>query len=254
MPAAIQDENTAEQWKAVRGLLKEALLAREIPLESKEMRPKTVFTLYKNANNPVIADIVYGEKFARMLRGLRKKHKNGDLQNEDKPKAIEWSKSAAKQFLKRCFRVGTISASYQDAQQVWTDHCKDDIAFKRMQCDDAFVRRLKSVRDDYLKKVERCKKDLEAFNIAQKNHPTPEFNIRGEPQWHGSAAQKHLKETIEAGQHKGEEPKNLWQSRPEYQVYSLPTFRDHIYQEGRLRKFNHYVDLLKQKKIDELQY
>jgi hypothetical protein len=42
----------------VRGLLKEALFAGEIPLESKEMYPRAVFTLYKNANNPVITDIV----------------------------------------------------------------------------------------------------------------------------------------------------------------------------------------------------
>jgi hypothetical protein len=83
------------------------------------MYPKAVFTMYENANNPVIADIVYGEKFTRMLRGLRKKHKNGDLQNKDKPdKVIEWRKLAAKQFLKRCFRKGRISANYQDARQV----------------------------------------------------------------------------------------------------------------------------------------
>ena len=249
MSAAIQ-ENAAEQWMAVRGLLKAALLTGEIPVESKEMRPNAVFALYKNE----IAGIVYGEKFVRMLRGLRKKHKNGDLQNEDKPKAIEWSKSAAKQFLKICFREGTISANYQDVQQVWTDHCKDDKAFSRMHGDVAFVRRLKTVRDDYLKKVERCQKDLEAFNSAKKNHPTPEFNIRGEPQWHGSAAQKHLKEAMEAGQHKGVEPKHFWESRPEYKVYSLQTFRDHIYQEGRLLKFNHYVYLLKKKKTNELQF
>ena len=123
-----------------------------------------------------------------------------------------------------------------------------------VQCDDAFVRRLKSVRNDHLKKVERCQKDLEAYNNAKKNHPTPALNIRGEPQWHGSAAQNFLKESVEAGQHKEVEPKELWESKPEYQVYALKTFRDHIYQEGRLRKFSHYVDLLKKKKIDELQY
>jgi hypothetical protein len=254
MSAAVQ-EDTAGQWKALRGLLKEALLAGEIPLESKEMRPKAVFTLYKNANNPVIgADIVYGDKFSRMLRGLRKKQKNGDLQNEDKPKAVDWSKSAAKQFLKRCFREATISADYQDPKQVWTNHCKDDRAFERMQCDDAFVRRLKTVRDDYLKKVQRCERDEEAFNMAKKNHPTPEFNHRGEPQWHGSAAQNLLKAAVEAGQHKGVEPKVLWQSKLEYQVYSLHSFRDHVYQEKRLLKFRYYVHLLKKKKNDELQF
>jgi hypothetical protein len=87
MSSAADQESTEEQWKAVRGLLKEALLAGKIPLESKEMLPKSVFALFKDANNPVIAGIVHGDKFTRVLRALRKKHKNGDLQNEDKPKA-----------------------------------------------------------------------------------------------------------------------------------------------------------------------
>jgi hypothetical protein len=254
MANAIQ-ENTAEQWKSVRGFLKDALLAGEIPSDSKDMGPKAVFAMHENANNPAIADIVHaGGKFATMLRGLRKKHKNGDLQNEDKPKAMEWSKSAAKQFLKTCFREGTIPAHYQDAKQVWTDHCKDDEAFKRMKYDDAFVRRLKSVRDDCLKKVERCQRDQEAFDAAKKNHPRPEFNVRGEPQWDGSATQTYLKATVEAGQHNGMlEPKNLWQSKSECQVCSLNTFRDHICQEKRLLKFKNYVQLLKKRKIDGLQ-
>jgi hypothetical protein len=51
------------------------------------------------------------------------------------------------------------------------------------------------------------------------------LGLGGEAQWHGSAAQKHLKEAVEAGDHKGVPPKDLWQSRPEYQVYSLQTFR-----------------------------
>ena len=84
MSSAANQESTEEQWKAVRGLLKEALLAGKIPLESKEMPPKSVFALYKDTNDPVIAGIVYGDKFTRMLlRALRKKHKNGDLQNEE---------------------------------------------------------------------------------------------------------------------------------------------------------------------------
>jgi hypothetical protein len=156
--------------------------------------------------------------------------------------------------LKRCFRDETISANYQDAQQVWTNHCKDDKAFKRMQCDGAFVRRLKSVQDDHLKKVERHQKDLEAHNIAKKNHPRPELNSRGEPQWHGSAAQNLLKATVEAGQHKEVDPKELWNKTPECRVHTLELFRDHVCQEGRLHKFNHCVDLLKKKKIDELQH
>jgi hypothetical protein len=95
MSADIQ-ENTVEQWKAVRGLLKEALLAGEIPLESK------LYTV-RECKQPSNCRHCLRGKFTRMLCGLLKKHNNGNLQNEDKTKAIEWSKSAAKQFLKRCF-------------------------------------------------------------------------------------------------------------------------------------------------------
>ena len=85
--------------------------------------------------------------------------------------------------------------------------------------------------------MNRCEKDHQAYLIAKQNHPTPEFNCRGEPQWNGSAAQVLLKELVEKGEHKGVEPKILWSSREEYQMYSLKTFCDHIYQEERLLKF-----------------
>ena len=54
---------------------------------------------------------------------------------------------------------------------------------------------------------------------------------------------------MEAGQHKGVEPKNLWQSRSKYNAYSLHTFCDHIYQqEKRLLKFKHNAYYLLKKK------
>ena len=123
-----------------------------------------------------------------------------------------------------------------------------------MAFDDAFVRRLKAVRDDYLKKVKRRDDDLAAFQAAKANHPTPEFNSRGEPQWHGSQAQKDLKELVAKGLHEKKKPKELWEKSKAFQVYGLDTFRDHIYQEERLIKFNNYLAALKQKKLDKLQY
>jgi hypothetical protein len=162
---------------------------------------------------------------------------------------------------------------------VWTNHCKDDKAFKKVEqvrsktiLEEMLPRRNNfsqlsgcptSVDQpsqgrqglyDHLKKVERHQKDLEAHNIAKKNHPRPELNSRGEPQWHGSAAQNLLKATVEAGQHKEVDPKELWNKTPECRVHTLELFRDHVCQEGRLHKFNHCVDLLKKKKIDELQH
>ena len=123
-----------------------------------------------------------------------------------------------------------------------------------MEMDNAFSRRLAAVRDDYVKKVARRNKDHEAYLIAKRNHPTPELNSRGEPQWNGSDAQKLLKELVASGGHTGVKPQQLWEQRQEYQVYSLQTFRDHIYQEERLLKFNNYLGYTKKRKIEALQY
>jgi hypothetical protein len=247
---------TKEQWQIVRSVLKEGILAEIITLEPKEMKPKAVYENYKNDPNFGCLDYTVKatrEKFTRMLRALRKKHGDGDLANEGS-KTIEWGKSAAKQHLKKCFREGTINVDYGDAQQVWNDHCDNQRAFANMKCDSAFVRRLASVRDDYTKKAARCQSDLEAYKIAKENHPTPEFNSRGEPQWNGSVAQSLLKEMVARGNHIGKKPQELWNGEKEFQVYSLQGFRDHIYQEERLVKFDNYVALLKKRKVESLQY
>jgi hypothetical protein len=220
-----------EQWKVVRALLRTALLANEIPCELVAMRPKAVWQKYKDVNHPNIQVIDYAnkhthDKFSQMLLALWKKHKNGDLEHEDKPKVIMWAKSAAKQYLRKCFQAGTIAINYEDPKQVWKDHCENHAAFARMKYDDAFVQRLGSVQDDHTKKVERCDKDLEAYHIAKKNHPTPELNSHGEPQWHGSKAQELLKELVVTGKHVDKDPSLIWETKTEFQVYSLQMFCD----------------------------
>jgi hypothetical protein len=253
---------TDEQWKEVRGLLKAAVLAGDIPLEGKKMRPKVVFEKFMSEKGSAPFDYSNKRargKFTRMLQQLRKKHGDGDLRNEDNTtdtKPIQWGRSAAKQFLKRSFRDGTISTSYkkEELQQIWNDHCKDHPAFKRIQYDkEAFSARINRFRDDYMTKVQRCQDDLEAYTAAKKNHPTPEFNSRGEPQWNGSEAQKQLKELIGKGENFGK-PKDLWSGNANFMKYSLRSFRDHIYQEKRLQKFKRYVESLKQEKLQALQY
>ena len=99
----------------------------------------------------------------------------------------------------------------------------------RMKYDDSFVQRLGSVQDDNVKKLGRCNKDLEAYCIAKKNHPTPQLNSCGEPQWHGSEAKKLLKEVVVEGQHVNKDPSLIWAMKTEFQVYSKQTFCDHIY-------------------------
>jgi hypothetical protein len=212
-------------WKEIRGVLKTGLLAGTIPLEPKEMRPKEVYQeLFVDATIIDYQDKKTQEKFCRMLRSLRAKQKNGDLENEDdSSKPIVWAKSAAKQVLRTLFRDGTISTALEDTEieQIWNDHCNDHPAFKRMAFNEAFVRRIKSVRDDHQKKVMRCEEDLTAYTAAKANHPTPELNRRGEPQWHRSEAQRLLKELIAREEHVGKQPRDLWDANNEFQIYSL---------------------------------
>lgn len=248
---------TDDAWKEVRGLLKAAIVAGEIPLEPRKMRPKEVYDKYLDATTIDYNNKKSQEKFTRMLRGLRAKHMNGDLEKESESKAIEWSKSAAKQVIRAWFRDGTLSTTFtdkKDLQKIWEDHCRAHAAFKKMKYDEAFIRRIQSVRDDHLKKVKRSEEDLAAYTVAKLNHPTPELNGRGEPKWNGSEAQKQLKELIAKQEHVGKEPRELWTNNNEFQKYGLKSFRDHIYQEQRLQKFQNYVEQLKQAKIAALQY
>jgi hypothetical protein len=252
------EELPTDVWKDIRGLLKAGLLAGQIPTATREMRPKIVYQTFIDQDIIDYTEKKVKDKFARLLRNLRAQHNNGDLENEDDSrKPLLWAKSAAKQFLRALFRDGVISTTFEDKneiEQIWHEHCKELPAFKRITFDDSFVRRIKAVRDDHLKKVHRCEEDLKAYTAAKLNHPTPALNWRGEPQWNGSEAQMQLKELIALGKHVGKQPKELWNSSNHFKVYTLKSFRDHIYQEKRLLKFNAYVQHLKQKKIDELQY
>jgi len=72
--------------------------------------------------------------------------------------------------------------------------------------------------------------------------------IKGVPLWHGSKAEEYLKAYIEADLHEGKLPQDLWESRPEYKVYDLKVFQDHIYQELRLEKLYNYLEFEASKK------
>ena len=165
---------------------------------------------------------------------------------------IDWKNSAAKQVLKKLFREKTVPAEYSKTigpKKVWEDYCQNDPAFVGMSYGETFTSRLRSVRDDHLKKVSRAERDQKAFNNFRENHERPTHDHRGKPLWDGSDAQKFLKEDMEAGKHENKTPAQLWASRPAYKVYDLPVFRDHIYQEKRLKKFENYTIQERSKKM-----
>jgi hypothetical protein len=53
------------------------------------------------------------------------------------------------------------------------------------------------------------------------------------PPWHNSEAKRLLLEDLQSGAIQNVKPKELWQMRPEYAVYPLDTFRDHLNKEKK---------------------
>ena len=58
--------------------------------------------------------------------------------------------------------------------------------------------------------------------------------------WDGSSAQECLIADINEGKHEQMKPKELYSSRPEYQIFELEKFRKYIYQETRLELETNY--------------
>jgi DNA repair exonuclease SbcCD nuclease subunit len=79
-------------------------------------------------------------------------------------------------------------------------------------------------------------------NTTLKRKPT---TAEGEPRWEGSLAQAQLKKDVEEKYQVGKKPKELWEdngeNRESYRDYPLQVFRDHIYQEIRLRKWINFT-------------
>ena len=236
------------EWKnsAARKLLLEALQNGDIPLDSKLMGAKVVHEKYRHHESFV--GVEYNAAFSRRLRALRKQfteHKD----DED----VDWRRCEAKQFLKNCFLEGTIPMENYSAKSVWETLCQGNTSFVGMYYNDGFLRRLRNVRDDLKKKYDRAAGDLEAFKNFRENHPRKDTNLRGKPQWHGSDAQVLLKALMKDGKHVGIRPRDLWKEKPEFQLFDLKEFRDHIYSEKRLWKLHNYLADKSKKEKEEQQ-
>ena len=239
--AAIEPEDT-DEVNPLRGFMLNLLVERKIPVESNKMGPKVVWETYCDENE--FEGWEYGDKFKKLLLELREKAKL------KKPK-LDWSNSAAKTYLKKAFKDGLIATNYSDVggpRQVWDDLCANHPAFRGMECGSEFTSHLRSVRIDFQRKCKRAEIDKDAFDNFRKNHPRPTHDHKGVPLWHGSKAEEYLKADIEADLHEGKLPQDLWESRPEYKVYDLKVFRDHIYQELRLEKLYNYLEFEASKK------
>ena len=176
---------------------------------------------------------------------------DNNVVDEDKEEVdgLPWKHHPLKRFLFDKFVSGEIPTDYKKAgpADIWNRYCDED-AFEGMKYNAAFKRRLLNLQKDIAEGKTRADADLNAFNIAKKNYPPPICNHRGEPQWNGSAAQAQLKRDMEDNLHFTYKPEDLWELRHCYQEFNLTTFRSHIHQADRTRK---YLDTLKKRDKDK---
>ena len=187
---------------------------------------------------------------------LNEEEVDGDEVDWEFIKGIPWQYHPVRELLQEALINKEIPTDYKlmAPLDVWNKYCDADI-FEGMEYDAAFKRWLLALRKQVRDGKDRAAEDLSYFNIAKKNHPAPARNHRNEPQWNGSEAHRLLKMDMDAKKHFDLKPEDLWESRPEYGEFHLSTFRDHLWQEHKTRKYLYTLKLRAkekaQKRIDE---
>jgi hypothetical protein len=98
--------------------------------------------------------------------------------------------------------------------------------------------------DNVSRLIKRIKKDkgLRDVDYAGYLHDMKIYKLAKDidGEWHGSAAEKLLKEDVTNNIHKTLKPRRLRMTRQEYKDFDLDVFRPHIYQESRAQVSCHY--------------
>lgn len=173
------------------------------------------------------------KKFYSRLSSLKKQV----MRPPKPPKRIKWAKSEARQLLETDLRTGTTPMD-MDPEDVFLSRPE----FAEYNPDfDLFKNRLSSLIEQCQEKDDRAALDSDAFEHDRAIYPFPLLNFCGEPQWPGSSAEEWLSSDIDDGRHLEMAPKDLYESRGAYQEFQLKTFRGHIYQMIKSRKFLTYM-------------
>ena len=97
---------------------------------------------------------------------------------------------------------------------------------------------MKALRHAVAKDYDRMAEDAESYGhdvelkkILRETDPIP-CRQQTYPNWHTHEARHSLRQDIAEGKHKAMKPKELHETRTEYQQFPLDVFRHHIYQEA----------------------
>jgi hypothetical protein len=145
-----------------------------------------------------------------------------------------WIKSEAKEILKKDIIDGIVNDT-MDARYVYLMHEEyKEYDFKKFQ------NNFRSLKKVIKKHIHRAQDDDACLKHDLVDHHRNDVTSGGFPFWDTSNARVLLKKDIDEGLHNQMRPMELWQSRNEYQEFTLKKFRDHVTQESRRRKQNAY--------------
>lgn len=153
-----------------------------------------------------------------------------------------WMSSDAKQLIAQDMIDGfvprTEKLTKELVDQIYDQLYKGHEYFKNFPYDsERYLARMQSIQVTLTTWIQSAKKDAVSLRKDREKYPAPTHNIRGEPRWNGSEAQRLLKIDMDNGEHeKVSAPRFLWETRDEYKEFSKKAFRKHIDQAKQSRK------------------
>lgn len=165
-----------------------------------------------------------------------------------KTKKYKWRNSTEKEQLTKDLLDGTIplTAGVREAQRARPEY---------QDMGEIFVSRFRSLKGQIKEQLKEAEPDYLAYQRDRVIYPVQDTLPNGVPRWQGSEGERLLAEDLRVDSGLGgKQPMEIWQSRPEYQVFSLKVFRDHIYQmraKGKRRAF--YLHLKQKKQVSNPQ-
>jgi hypothetical protein len=147
---------------------------------------------------------------------------------------VPWKESLAKEMLTKDILDGTVTPDMKPQQVLAMRKVLYEPYAKN------FAANYRTLQRSIEKLYTRRDEDNAGVVHDRLLHPPTSSDIRGYPRWDGHAAQQYLKQDVAAGKHKEMLPKELRQTRPEYMLFPLKVFSDHVHQEKNSRHQKSY--------------
>jgi len=167
------------------------------------------------------------KNFKVNLKGLFK----AVAKDQANPKVEKWKNSQAKSTLRDSIIAGIVKKTDDPLQVYRSQSVYQQYTFTNFKVN--FKKLLAAVALDYRRMADDLfdyNHDVELLKEYRKQYP-----LRVAVPWHKSKAKTILEQDMDAGKHRSQKAMELWTSNPEYQMFPLKVFRDHLYTEQKRR-------------------